>query len=381
MNNFFETHVGDVLAETDIPRADLFIQTKFVSLPHHKPFVPPYPPYEGNKANEACQLSLFRSLENLKTTYVDAFLINAPDLTVTPMLALLKVLKNAKTQRHARYTGLCNVPTVHVLEFLHKRAPGVIQIVQNPLHSPWDPEYKIHEYCRAHGIQYNTFHTLTTSDRIIQDTRMQSIAKQREIPAIINFLQYCVQSDITPLIGARSEKNLRSVMPVAIGEIEPLSNSQMRTITRLMAEQTIINRYRGVTLLRRQEKQLKFKKGREKMTEDQKQQLVQSIAEREKKEQELVESAKIRARAMADRLRAEAGAAEVEGKKKKAETLELLSRTVSGKAGIETGEEAKDTVVASEDMTEDGESVDEDEDEDENQPTLKGRQQRSQKRN
>ena len=375
MNSFFETQVGDVLGETDIPRADLFIQTKFVSLPHHKPFVPPYPPYEGNKANEACQLSLFRSLENLKTTYVDAFLINAPDLTVTPMMRLLKVLKDAKKQRHVRYTGLCNVPTVHVLDFLHKNAPGVIQIVQNPLHSPWDPEYKINEYCRAHGIQYNTFYTLTTSDRIIQDRRMQYIAEKREIPSIINFLQYCVQSDITPLIGARSEKNLRSVMPVATGEIEPLSNPEMRTITRLMAEQTVINRYRSITLLRRREKELKSKKGREKMTEDQKSQLLQSIDEREQKEQEIVESAKIRAKAMADRLRAEAATAEAEEKKKKAEALELLSRTVSGMTGTETEDKAKDDkAVANEDMSEE-ESVHEDEGE--SQPTLKGRQRRS----
>ena len=373
---FFESYVGEVLAETHIPREDLFIQTKFVSLPLHKPFAPPYPPYEGKNANEACQISLFRSLENLKTTYVDAFLINAPDLTVTPMTALLKVLQNVKSQQLARYTGLCNIPTVHVLEFLHKRAPEVIQLIQNPFHSPWDPEYKIPDYCRENGIQYNTFYTLTTSDRIINDPRAKSMAAEREIPPIISFLQYCVQSDITPLIGARSEKNLQSVMPVATGEVEPLTAGQLRRYSRLMAEQTVINRYRSVTLLRRQERQLKAKQGREKMTEDQKAQLLESIAERERKEQEIVESAKVRAKAMADRLRAEAAVAQAEQERKRAKALDLLSLAVAGKTGEKTSDEK---VSGKEDVPKDQTLDETDECEDEDQPALKSRQRRSRK--
>src|SRR5271169_1336210 len=115
VNNFFESYVGLALQTTRVPREDLFIQTKFVSLPHHKPFIPPYPPYEGNNADEACQLSLLRSLEHLQTTYIDSFLINAPEITLSPMLSLLNVIQNAKQQGLVRYTGICNVATVDIL--------------------------------------------------------------------------------------------------------------------------------------------------------------------------------------------------------------------------------------------------------------------------
>src|SRR5436189_1321465 len=57
VNNFFESYVGLALENTKVPREDLFLQSKFVSQPHHKPFAPPYPPYDGNRADEACQLS------------------------------------------------------------------------------------------------------------------------------------------------------------------------------------------------------------------------------------------------------------------------------------------------------------------------------------
>jgi len=242
----------------------------------------------------ACQLSFYRSLEHLQTTYVDAFLINAPDLTVTPMLNLLNVLLKLREQRLVRYTGLCNVATVEILSHLHKAVPGAIQIIQNPLHSPWDPEYKIHLYCRRNGIQYNTFHTLTSSDRIIQSDIMRSIATQRQIAPQTAFLQYCVQSDITPLVGARSQQNLLTALQVADGQLEPLSVDQLKTVSRLIAEQTVINRFRSIKLLQRERKKLKKERMTEKMRQNQERMFQDSLATFLGHEQRLVEIAKRR---------------------------------------------------------------------------------------
>ena len=340
VNNFFESYVGETLKETRVPREDLFVQTKFVSQPHHKPFTPPYPPYPGNNADEACQLSLLRSLENLQTTYVDAFLINAPEITLTPMLSLLNILQNAKEQGTIRYSGLCNVATVDILRHLNNTLPGAIQIVQNPLHSPWDPEYKILQYCRENGIQYCTFHTLTTSDRILQDSLMKFIAAEIETPPQLVFLQFCVQSDITPLVGARSQRNLLSVLPIANGEFEPLAREHMRAISRLLAEQTVINRYRSAALLARRQKELRWEKGREKMQVDQRRQLQERMAVREEREQEIVEQAKARAKAFAEKLKAEAVA---EAVREKAQEEKPRMKVLEGSELGEREPDIKDT--------------------------------------
>ena len=305
MKNSFETYVGMSLSQTTIPREDLFVQSKFVSQPHHTPFNPPYPPYEGQNAEEACHLSFLRSLENLKTMYLDAFLVNAPEITGDSMAALLNLLLRLKAEKRVRYTGLCNIASVDTLSYLHEAVPGAIQIVQNPLHSPWDPEYKIPRYCRENGIQYNTFYTLTGSDRIVRNPTTESIAEERNITAQQVFLQYCVQSQITPLVGARSQKNLLSSLAIANGEVDPLPNEDMKALSRLMAEQSVINRYRGAILLERQMKQLKKEKGREKMRSDQARFLQDALAERERGEQEVVQKAKERAKKLADQLREE----------------------------------------------------------------------------
>lgn len=306
MTNFFESYAGLALQQTAIPRQDLFVQSKFVSLPHHKPLVPPYPKYEGDNADESCHLSFLRSLEHLQTPYLDAFLINAPELTLRPMLSLLNLLLQLKAQGLVRYTGLCNVATVDILMHLHQSVPGAIDIVQNPMHSPWDPEYRIHQYCRKNGIQFNTFYTLTGSDRIVRGTVLKVIAAEMDVKPEIAFLQYCVQSDITPLVGARSRKNLLSSFSVANGDMKPLQRDHLRAISREFAEQSVINRYRAATLLERRQKQLRKEQGKEKMLADQEKQMQETIAVREAREQEIVEKAKDRAKAFAAKLRAEA---------------------------------------------------------------------------
>jgi diketogulonate reductase-like aldo/keto reductase len=268
------------------------VQTQFVSQEQHKPVLPPYPYYEGSNADEACQLSLLRSLENLKTSYVDAFLVNAPNITVAPMLSLLNILLLVKKRGLARFTGLSNVATVEILEHLHKAVPEAIQIVQNPLHSSWDPEYKVHRYCRKNGIQYNTFHTLTVSDRIVDHDIMRSIASSNGVTPKVAFLQYCVQSDIVPLVGARRALHLQADFPIATGETQPLSRDQMRAVSRLMAEQTIINQYRAAAQLERARKLARKQKGTEKMRVDQEQKLLKVYAATEAEEQKIVEMAK-----------------------------------------------------------------------------------------
>jgi diketogulonate reductase-like aldo/keto reductase len=303
VNKSFEVYVGNALSETSIPREDLFVQSKFVAAPHHPPFNPPYPEYEGQNAEEACHLSFLRSLENLKTLYLDAFLINAPEITPDSMLPLLKLLMRLKDSKKTRYAGVCNIATVETLSQLHRAVPGAIQIVQNPLHSPWDPEYRIPRYCREHGIQYNTFNTLTGSDRIVKSPPLKSIAEENGTTPQVAFLQYCVQTGITPLVGARSQDNLRSSLLVANGEGKQLAKEQMHKISRLMAEQSIINRFRGTKLLERRNLEMKKEKGTQKMKSDQAKFLRDTYVQREEEQQQVVARAKARAEALAEKLR------------------------------------------------------------------------------
>ena len=311
VKHFFEHYVGKALSETTVPREDLFVQTKFVTQEHHKPFTLPYPRYEEPYPFEACVLSYFRSLENLKTDYIDAFLVHAPELTADSMVPLLQTVMKLKQRGRIRYTGISNVPTVQILKFLNEQVPGVVQIVQNPLHVAWDPEYKISQYCREHGIQYNTFHTLTTSDRFLESALLQQIAKQRRSTPQQIFLQFCIEIGITPLIGARSVANLTSCLRLANGAFGALSFDQKRGIVKFLAEQAIINRQRSAFILEKRSRELRTERKLEKREELQqlRAEIAEETAEEDAQEQELINAAKMKARAkaFAQRLYAEAG--------------------------------------------------------------------------
>jgi diketogulonate reductase-like aldo/keto reductase len=302
VKNFSEDIAGRALAECRIPREDLFLQSKFVSMPFHDPLLPPYPPYEEQNIEEACKISLYKSLENLRTQYLDSFLINAPDLTAEPMERLLNVLHEFKQLRRIRYSGICNVTTVEIMEYLHKSVPEAIQIVQNPLHSVTDPEYKVQLYCRNHGIHYNTFYTLVSGDRIIFSDTLDAISQVRNTTPQIVFLQFCIQLGVTPLIGPRSTESLVGTYNTLVqGTFEPLSRDHMIAITRLMAEQSVINIHRSSFKDSRRRQELEKQRVLErrdakmyKEWEEKKQKLL-------KEEDEIIEAAKRRIKLMEER--------------------------------------------------------------------------------
>jgi diketogulonate reductase-like aldo/keto reductase len=303
VNVFLEEYVGRTLETNKFPRQHLFVQTKFVSLPHHHPLVSPYTPYEAEKVADACRLSFYRSLENLRTTYVDAFLIYAPELTVTPMLSLLEVLRKLKQEGRVRFTGLSNVLTVDILRHLHERVPGVIDIIQNPFHSTWDPEYKVWHYCRENGIGVHSYHTLTSSGRMLHSPIMNQIAEYQHCTPEVVLLQYCHRSGITPILGPTNQRNLEEVLLVARGVTQNLPDDHVKALSRLFAEESVINRYRAASLLLREAKVLQKKqKSSQKETNRRiksEKRLLDGVAE----EQSLVEAARARAAELAESLR------------------------------------------------------------------------------
>ena len=70
-----------------------------------------------------------------------------------------------------------------------------------------------------------------------------------------------------------------------------------------MAEQSIINRFRGAKLLERRNREMKKKRGTQKMRSDQAKYLQATYVQREQDEQQVVERAKTRAEVLAEKLR------------------------------------------------------------------------------
>src|SRR5687767_7267124 len=164
--HYVEADVGSAVAawlgETGNARESVFLQTKFTyargqdhRLPYHA------------KANFETQVaqSFASSLEHLRTSYVDSYLLHGPstgrgladtDWTVWHSMEALQ--KSGK----ARLLGVSNV-TLEQLELLVRGATVPPAFVQNRCYAStgWDRE--VRAVCQANGIAYQAFSLLTAN--------------------------------------------------------------------------------------------------------------------------------------------------------------------------------------------------------------------------
>lgn len=85
-------------------------------------------PLSRDNASSRCRVSLDQTLWNLKTDYVDAYLIHWPDWT-TPVEDVARGLAEARDSGKARFVGVSNF-TLRQLEALHQHVK--IDVIQYP---------------------------------------------------------------------------------------------------------------------------------------------------------------------------------------------------------------------------------------------------------
>jgi diketogulonate reductase-like aldo/keto reductase len=74
--HYNESGVGDGIANSQVPREELFIQTKYTPFSGQDPNKVPYNPKDPLEAQ--VQASLETSLKNLRTSYLDSLVLHSP---------------------------------------------------------------------------------------------------------------------------------------------------------------------------------------------------------------------------------------------------------------------------------------------------------------
>lgn len=110
----------------------------------------PYNPRDS--IPDQIKASLAKSLRNLRTSYVDSYLIHSPLRTIDANLEAWRTLIAAQDEGTVRKIGISNVYDVRVLIALGQLRK--VQIVQNRWYegNNWDRE--VWRYCRDNDIEY-----------------------------------------------------------------------------------------------------------------------------------------------------------------------------------------------------------------------------------
>lgn len=127
--------------------------SRFTSLGGHDQTKPiPYDP----KSPLETQIndSFNNSLKNLRTTYIDSYILHSPLETLALTLTAWKVLMALQDEGKVKYIGVSNTYDIEILEALDTHGGRRVQVVQNRWYegNSWDA--KVFAYCRKHGIQY-----------------------------------------------------------------------------------------------------------------------------------------------------------------------------------------------------------------------------------
>jgi diketogulonate reductase-like aldo/keto reductase len=212
--------VAAVLGDGTITRADLFLQTKFTSIggqDHRLPYDP-----EADPATQVAQ-SFQSSLEHLRTTYIDSYVLHGPSsrrgLTDEDW-AVWQAMEALHHSGPARRLGVSNV-SLEQLTTLHQGSRVKPASVQNRCFAinGWDRD--VRAFCARQGIVYQGFSLLTANARELGSPAVVRAARRTgRTPAQVVF-RFALQVGMLPLTGSSSPAHLQEDLACFDFELEP----------------------------------------------------------------------------------------------------------------------------------------------------------------
>ncbi|CAZ84355.1 unnamed protein product [Tuber melanosporum] len=160
------------------PRNSLFIQTKFSSPAGQDPATIPYDPTAP--LQKQVRASVEHSLENLGVECLDALLLRSPLRTLEATISAWKVLEGFVAAGKIKHIGISNC-SLPILAALYSSPVISVppSIVQNRFYEDTGYDLSLLEFCREHGIVYQSFWTLTANPGIVRSEIVRKVAAGR----------------------------------------------------------------------------------------------------------------------------------------------------------------------------------------------------------
>lgn len=230
--HYDEAGVGRGVAaclERGLDRADLYLQTKFTSVSGQDPERIPYDA-QLPLAKQVAQ-SFATSLRNLQTSYLDCLVLHSPLPEPKQTAEVWQAMEDIVDAGGARQLGISNCYSVDYLESLYDAADVKPLVVQNRFYAETGYDRELRAFCRANGIVYQSFWTLTANPHLLAADAVAAPAlRYRRTPEQILF-RYLTQEGVTPLTGTTSDTHMRE--DLAIFEIA-LTEEERAAITALL---------------------------------------------------------------------------------------------------------------------------------------------------
>jgi len=171
-----ERGVGRAVAESELPREDVFVTTKV---------------WNTEQGYGSTKQSLQDSLDRLRMEYVDLFLIHWPNDELTA--DTWRAMEELKADGLTRAIGVSNFLEPHLEHLLAGAsvAPSVNQVEFHPHNQEWD----LVDFCRENGIAYEAWSPLKRG-RILDDDTLTTVAATHSVSVAQVIVRWLLQEGI-----------------------------------------------------------------------------------------------------------------------------------------------------------------------------------------
>jgi 2,5-diketo-D-gluconate reductase B len=189
-----EAAVGQAIAESNIPRSELFITTKI---------------WTANLGKDTLIPSLKESLTKLQTDYVDLTLIHWPSPEdAVSVEEFMQALLEAKKSGLTREIGISNF-TIPLMEKAIA-AVGAENIATNQIElSPYLQNRKVVDWAKQHGIHVTSYMTLAYG-KALKDEVIQSIVQKHNATSAQVILAWAMGEGYAVIPSSTKRENLAS---------------------------------------------------------------------------------------------------------------------------------------------------------------------------
>ncbi|VVO19015.1 2,5-didehydrogluconate reductase DkgB [Pseudomonas fluorescens] len=189
-----EAEVGQAIANSGIPREELFITSKI---------------WVANFAKDKLIDSLKQSLQKLQTDYLDLTLIHWPSPEdQVPVAEFMGALLEAKQQGLTRQIGISNFTVDLMKQAIAAVGAENIATHQIELH-PYLQNRTVVEFAQSQGIHVTSYMTLAYGE-VLKDPLIQQIADRLQATAAQVTLAWAMQSGYAVIPSSTKRANLAS---------------------------------------------------------------------------------------------------------------------------------------------------------------------------
>ncbi|KAL7504518.1 hypothetical protein ACHAXN_002148 [Cyclotella atomus] len=195
-------------AETlGLNRGDIWLQTKFSSLDAQDPDNTPYD--RNAPLEDRVRTSLQVSLQNLKTDYLDSWVMHGPENNWEDNFKVWGAMEEGVDQGKVKQLGISNWYRLEDIQWLYDHARIKPKVVQNRFYSDSGHDIEIRRFCKENDIEYQSFWTLGANREAYKHQAAVELADKYNLSPEGLFYAFCMKIGITPLDGTTDEQHMK----------------------------------------------------------------------------------------------------------------------------------------------------------------------------